>query len=191
MFVCLIYTFDLFRGGSLLERLFVINHDSLHPRPAAWVGRNTIRQVRLSTQWNHVLLFSNMKKNLIHSMFQYRKHRIHPAIRSTYSDCDISIHRITKREKCYIHRTAKFCNWGNSHAVRKHDSVFLVWPHFDVQISEHIVIERNWKQQMVWQSVILCSSIVSYLVLVPPAELLRVTAPKTISQNNLLFVLSG
>lgn len=30
-FVCLIYTFDLFRGRSLVEWLFVIRHYGLHP----------------------------------------------------------------------------------------------------------------------------------------------------------------
>lgn len=49
--------------------------------------------------------------------------------------------------------------------------MLLVMPHVDVQIPEHIVIERNWKQQMAMQSVILWSRIVSYLVLVLPAEL--------------------
>lgn len=43
MFVCLIYTFDLFGGGSFVEWLFVIDLYSLHPQPAGWVGRNTIR----------------------------------------------------------------------------------------------------------------------------------------------------
>lgn len=42
-FVCLIFTFDLFGGGGLVEWFFVIDHYSLHPWPAGWVGRNTIR----------------------------------------------------------------------------------------------------------------------------------------------------
>ena len=170
------FAFDLFGGGSFVEWLFVIDHYSLHPRPAGWVGRNTIRLLRLNaqlnTQWTRVLLCLNMKKNLIYRMFQ-----------SINMPCDqIYLHTLwhifssQHKEKCYIHcRAAKLCNWEkNSRAVRIDTMTKCSQfghTYFDVQTHKHIVIERNWKQQMVWQSVILCSNIVSYLVLVLPVEL--------------------
>lgn len=125
-FVCLIYTFDLLGGGSFVEWPFVIDHYSLHPQPSGWVGekRNQICSIEHSTSLSGIMFFSVWTWKIRSIVCFDWKQRTHPAVRSTCTHCGMSFHHIRYREKCYIHFTAKICNWGNSHTVRNHDSEF-------------------------------------------------------------------
>lgn len=98
-------------------------------------------------------------------MFQYRKHC---AIRAAiYTDGDMSFHHVTMK------RNVIFATLPKPVAVMLLNMTLCSWcGHvFDVQIQEHIVTERTWKQQMVQQRFILCSNIVAYLVVVLPVKL--------------------
>lgn len=92
-----------------------------------------------------------------------------PAIRAaTYTNGDKSFHHVTMK------RNVIFTTLPKPVAVMLLENMTpCAWcGHvFDVRIQEHIVTERSWKQQMVQQHFILCSNIVTYLVVVLPVKL--------------------
>lgn len=86
--------------------------------------RNQICSIEHSTSLSGIMFFSVWTWKIRSIVCFDWKQRTHPAVRSTCTHCGMSFHHIRHREKCYIHSTAKICNWGNSHTVRNHDSEF-------------------------------------------------------------------